>query len=136
MRNLLLLAVLFATTLSQAQILNAESLRKVTDTSVFSGAASANFALKRNVYDFVTIGSDIHLQYKNNNPLALFKNDVNFQKIEGDKFENSLTSRARYNYNFQQRITWEALVQAQSNKVNLIAFREAVGTVPRFKITK
>ena len=135
MRVLLLITLLFVTIYGQAQILNAESLRKVTDTSGFSGAASVNFALKRNVNDFVTLGSDIHLQYKNRNHLALFKNDVNFQKIEGEKFENSLISHVRYNYRFHPRIAWEAFVQGQYNKINLIEFRGLVGTGPRFKLT-
>lgn len=135
MRNLLFITLLSATFYSHGQILNAESLRKVTDTSGFSGATSANFALKRNVNDFVTLGSDIHLQYKKNNHLALFKNDVNFQKIEGEKFENSLISHLRYNYKFHPKIAWEAFIQGQYNKVNLIKFRGLAGTGPRFKLT-
>ncbi len=135
MRNLAIAILLFTATYAQAQILNAESLRKVTDTSGFSGAASVNFALKRNVNDFVTLGSDIHLQYKNNKHLALFKNNVNFQKIEGEKFENSLISHLRYNYKFHPRIAWEVFIQGQYNKINLIEFRGLAGTGPRFKLT-
>ncbi|HIB49426.1 MAG TPA: DUF481 domain-containing protein [Flavobacteriaceae bacterium] len=135
MKNFLFLAFFCSITYSQAQILNAESLRKVTDTSGFSGAASFNFSLKRNVNDFFTLGSDIHVQYKNNNHLALFKNDVNFQKIEGEKFENSLISHLRYNYRFHPRIAWEAFAQGQYNKINLIDFRGLIGTGPRFKLT-
>jgi Protein of unknown function, DUF481 len=135
MKPFLLLALLLATTYGQAQILNAESLRKVTDTSGFSGSASASFALKRNVNDFVTLGSDIHVQYKNNHHLALFKNNINFQKIEGEKFENSLISHFRYNYKFTPRMAWEVFVQGQYNKVNLIEFRGLAGTGPRFKLT-
>lgn len=135
MKNLTLAILLFSASYGQAQILNAESLRKVTDTSGFSGAASLNFALKRNVNEFVTFGSDVHLQYKNNNHLALFKNDVNFQKIEGEDFENSLISHLRYNYKFHSRVAWEVFAQGQYNKVNLIKFRGIVGSGPRFKVT-
>ncbi len=135
MRSFILVTLLCATISGNAQILNAESLRKVTDTSGFSGAASVDFALKRNVNDFVTLGSDIHLQYKNKNHLALFKNDVNFQKIEGEKFENSLISHLRYNYKFRPRSIWEVFTQGQYNKINLIEFRGLVGTGPRFKLT-
>jgi hypothetical protein len=135
MRHFLLL-FLFVSTQGVAQILNAESLRKVTDTSGFSGALSASFALKRNLNDFVTIGSDIHLQYKMNEHLILFKNDVAFQKIEGEDFDNSLITHLRYNYRFHDRIAWEVFVQGQYNKINLIDFRGLVGTGPRFKLTK
>ncbi|MAN60098.1 MAG: hypothetical protein CMC08_09720 [Flavobacteriaceae bacterium] len=119
----------------RAQILNAESLRKVTDTSGFSGAATASFSLKRNVNQFVTLASNVHVQYKMNRHLALFKTDISFQKIEGDKFENSYISHLRYNYKLQSHIAWEVFTQGQFNKVNLIDFRGLVGTGPRYKLT-
>ncbi|MGJ8664843.1 MAG: DUF481 domain-containing protein [Patiriisocius sp.] len=118
-----------------AQILNAESLRKVTDTSGYSGAASLNFALKRNTNDFITLSNNIHLQYKMNKHLVLFKNDIAFQKIEGDDFENSGIQHLRYNYKLVPKIAWEAFAQAQYNKINKIKFRGLLGTGPRFKIT-
>lgn len=118
-----------------AQILNAESLRKVTDTSGFSGSAGLKFAMKRNTKDFLSISSSLHLQYKMDRNLLLFKNDVEFQKIEGDKFENSLISHLRYNYRFHERIAWEVFLQGQYNKISLINFRGLLGTGPRFKLS-
>ncbi|MAP55293.1 DUF481 domain-containing protein [Altibacter sp.] len=118
-----------------AQIVNVESLRKVTDTSGWSGAASVNFALKRNVNDFLTLSNNIHVQYKMNKHLVLFKNDIEFQKIEGARLENSGISHIRYNYRFHPRIAWEVFIQGQYNKVSLIDFRGLVGTGPRFKLS-
>ena len=135
MRILVITLLFLFGQLAHSQILNAESLRKVTDTSGFSGSISASLALKRNVNDFVTISSDIHLQYKMKKHLILFKNDVAFQKIEGQDFDNSLISHFRYNYRFHPRIAWEAFSQGQYNKVNLINFRGLIGTGPRFKLT-
>jgi len=120
---------------TNAQILNAESLRKVTDTSGFSGNTAVNFALKRNTRDFLTFNSDIHVQYKMNRHLVLLKNDLAFQKIEGSDFENSNILHLRYNYKMIDRITWEAFGQVQNNKINLIAHRTLVGTGPRFKLS-
>ncbi|MBT8256235.1 MAG: DUF481 domain-containing protein [Bacteroidia bacterium] len=135
MRSLLIIILICVCGTVQAQILNAESLRKVTDTSGWSGSVSANFALKRNVNDFLVIGTNIHVQYKKDPHLILFKNDINFQKIEGDRFENSGITHVRYNYRFTSRFAWEAFVQGQYNKVNLIDFRGLIGTGPRFKLT-
>jgi len=135
MRYHITIVFLIISITSNAQILNAESLRKVTDTSGFSGAASLNFALKRNTNDFLTISNNIHVQYKMNNHLVLFKNDINFQKIEGDKFENSGIQHLRYNYKFAPRISWEVFGQAQYNKVSKINFRGLVGSGPRIKLT-
>jgi len=136
MKQIILIAFLCWGFGANAQILNAEALRKVTDTTGWSGTMSARFALKRNVNDFVVIGSDFHLQYKKENHLWLLKNDFNLVKIEGNRFENSGITHFRHNYRFKPRIAWEAFVQGQYNKVNLIGFRALAGTGPRFKITK
>lgn len=136
MRHVFLVFLLLISTTVSSQILNAESLRKVTDTSGYSGSLSASIALKRNVNDFVTISSDIHIQYKMKDHLILFKNEVAFQKIEGQDFDNSLISHIRYNYRFHPRIAWEIFLQGQYNKINLIDFRGLMGTGPRFKLTQ
>lgn len=135
MRFLFLAFLVFFSASVSAQILNAESLRKVTDTSGFSGATSLKFALKRTTNDFLTVTSNLHLQYKTEKELFLFKNDIDFQKIEGEKFENSGISHLRYNYRFHPRIAWEIFTQAQYNKVSLITFRGLLGTGTRFKLS-
>lgn len=135
MRYFLIFLFLGVSISAYTQILNAESLRKVTDTSGWSGSISAEFAVKRNVNDFVIIGSDIHLQYKMNNHLVLFKNDLDFLKIEGNDFSNTAISHFRHNYRFRPRIVWEALAQGQYNKVAKIQFRGLLGTGPRFKLS-
>lgn len=118
-----------------AQILNVESLRKVTDTTGWSGSAGIDFAFKRNVNDFVSINNDIHIQYKMKKHLILLKNDLEFQKIEGDHFTNSGILHLRYNYKFRPRFTWEAFVQGQYNKVSKIDFRGLVGSGFRYKLS-
>lgn len=133
----ILLTLFFCLSITvNAQILNAESLRKVTDTSGFSGTVGLNFALKRNTNDFLTLANNIHIQYKMNKHLALFKNDIKFQKIEGENFENSGISHIRYNYRITPRFTWEVFAQGQYNKVSFIDFRGLLGTGPRFKLTQ
>ncbi|OAB79821.1 DUF481 domain-containing protein [Cochleicola gelatinilyticus] len=131
----IILLFLVSTFASHAQILNAESLRKVTDTSGFSGAASLDVNLKRNTNTFFKLSNNIHVQYKMNNHLVLFKNDIAFQKIEGANFENSGIQHIRYNYKIKPRISWEVFAQAQYNKISKIDFRGLFGTGPRFKIT-
>lgn len=118
-----------------SQILNAESLRKVTDTSGFSGSASLDFSMKKDVNEYFGFKSSVHLQYKMNKHLVLLKNDIEFQKIEGNKFANSGISHIRYNYKMRPRITWEVFAQAQYNKVSKIDFRGLLGTGPRFKLS-
>lgn len=70
-----------------------------------------------------------------NKNLVLLKNDIEFQRIEGNKFANSGISHLRYNYKVFPRITWEVFAQAQYNKVSKIDFRGLLGTGPRFKLS-
>lgn len=135
MRSLIIFLLIISSFSVSSQILNVESLRKVTDTSGWSGAASVNFALRRSTNDFFTIYSDVHVQYKMNKHLILFKNSVYFQKIEDENFTNSGVSHVRYNYRFHKRMAWEFFVQGQYNKVSLIDFRGLIGTGPRFKLS-
>jgi putative salt-induced outer membrane protein YdiY len=135
MRNLYLALFLLIGLTAESQILNVESLRKVTDTSGWSGSAGVNFTLRRNTKDFFTIYSNIHVQYKMKKHLMIFKNNVFFQKIEGESFTNAGVSHIRYNYKFHKRIAWEVFVQGQYNKVSKIDFRGLVGTGPRFNLT-
>lgn len=135
MKYLITLFIFSFSITANSQILNAESLRKVTDTSGFSGSASLNFSIKRDVNDYLGFNSSIHVQYKMNKHLVLLKNDVELQNIEGNKFENAGITHLRYNYRFHPRIAWEVFSQAQYNKVSKIEFRGLVGTGPRFKLT-
>lgn len=135
MKNILFTILICCSFSVSGQILNAESLRKVTDTSGFSGSTSLDFSLKRNTNDFLSLSNSVHVQYKMNRHLVLLKNEIEFQKIEGDKFENLGIQHLRYNYKLYPRIIWEVFAQAQYNKVSKIDFRGLVGTGPRFKLT-
>lgn len=135
MKQLAFLLFFLASTTAWSQILNVESLRKVTDTSGISGSINVSLAIKRNVNDFIIFGSDIHLQYKMNDHLVLLKNDLRFLKIDNDDFSNNGITHLRYNYRFQERVRWEFFAQAQYNKIALIDFRGLLGTGPRFKLT-
>lgn len=131
----LLFLLLLITPLSHAQILNAESLRKVTDTSGWSGSANAHFALRGGVNDFISLGTDWHVQYKMKRHLLLIKSQLVFQKVDDSKFGNSGIQHIRYNNRFHERWAWEVFAQGQYNKVSKIDFRGLVGAGPRYKLT-
>lgn len=118
-----------------SQILNVESLRRVTDTSGFSGSVSLDFSVKRDVKSYLGFENSTHLQYKMKRHLVLIKNDIQFQRVSGDKFQNSGIAHLRYNYKIAPRFTWEVFGQAQYNKVAKIDFRGLLGTGPRFKLS-
>ncbi len=135
MRYLILALFLITSCFAHAQILNVESLRKVTDTSGWSGSANANFAHVRNVNEYITFGSNILVQYKMKKHLVLLKNQVVFQKLDGESFSNGGIAHIRYNNRFAERWAWEVFAQAQYNKISLIDFRGLLGAGPRFKVT-
>lgn len=134
MKEILILLCMLFSFQGFSQILNAESLRRVTDTSGWSGSVSGEFSLKRNVNDFTVIASDIHLQYKMNKHLLIFKNDLKFLKIEGEDFSNSGITHIRHNYKLNDKVAWETFGQGQYNKVSKINFRGLLGIGPRFKL--
>lgn len=135
MRYLPLLLLILSSSLVHGQILNAESLRKVTDTSGWSGSASVRFAHSKSVNTFYSVGSDIHVQYKMGKHLVLLKNQINFQKIDDQDFNDSGILHLRYNNRFAERWAWEVFGQAQYNNVSLIDFRGLFGAGHRFKAT-
>ena len=120
---------------SFSQILNVERLRKVTDTTGWSGAIAVDFTLARAVNDFFIVANDIHLQYKLEKHLFLLKNQLRFVKIEGENFSNNGITHFRYNYKWKPRITAEAFLQGQYNKVSKIDLRLLAGLGPRFKLS-
>jgi hypothetical protein len=136
MKNLLLGLALLICSASYSQILNAESLRKVTDTSGWSGSASVQFALRGGVNDYIALGTDVHVQYKMKRHLILIKNQLNFEKVDGDRFGNNGIQHIRYNNRFHERWSWEVFAQAQYNKISKIDFRGLTGAGPRFKVTR
>lgn len=130
----LVFSILFSSGIT-AQIINIESLRRVTDTSGFSGSASLNFSVKRDANEYIGFATDIHVQYKMNRHLVLLKNDLEFQRIQANRFANKGASHLRYNYKLKPRLTWEFFLQGQYNKVSKINFRGLAGTGLRFKLT-
>jgi hypothetical protein len=66
---------------------------------------------------------------------VLFKNDIIFQKISGERFENGGIQHLRYNNKLTERVALELFAQTQYNKVSKIDFRGLLGIGPRFKLS-
>lgn len=132
-RYILFIFSCFCVTAS-AQIVNVESLRKVSDTSRWYGFISLDVALIKNKRDIFKIANRTHIQYKTDKNLVLFINDLNLQQLDSERFVNRGIQHLRYNYRFHPRITWEAFVQTQYDPVSNIKFRGLLGSGPRFKV--
>lgn len=124
----------FISVLAHGQIVNVESLRKVTDTSKWSGNVSLDMSLIKNRNDIFKITNRAHLQYRNKKNLYLIVTNLNFQQLDSSKFVNSGTIHLRYNYKFRPKAAWEVFFQSQYDAVSNIELRNLMGTGPRFKL--
>ncbi len=125
---------MFIAVQAHGQIVNVESLRKVTDTSKWSGNVSLDLSLIKNRNDIFKIVNRTHLQYQNKRNLYLVVTNLNFQQLDSSDFVNSGTIHLRYNYKFKPKVKWEVFFQSQYDAISNIDLRTLVGTGPRFKL--
>lgn len=132
---IILLLAFFTLQISNAQIVNVESLRRVSDSSKWSGSGSLDIGLIKNTNSIFRVTNRIRFQYNSHNNVYLFVNDINFQKIEDNSFVNRGTQHLRYNRKIKERLKFEAFVQSQYDAVSEIKFRGLLGIGPRFKLS-
>lgn len=128
--------ILFVSNGLQAQIVNVESLRRVSDTSKWSGNASANFQLTQNNNQIIEFKTRIHIQYLYKKHLLLMVNDYDLKSSNNTRLIDKGIVHIRYNYRFHPRIAWEVFTQTQFNSISNIDYRFLLGTGPRFKLIK
>lgn len=133
--NFIFFTLIFLILKAEAQIINTESLRMVTDTSGWSGSIGLNINLVKNTKNIFKIDNRIHLQYKTEKSLVLLMNDIDFVKYDGDNIISTSIQHLRYNHKIKPKISWEAFIQTQFNAISKIDMRFLVGTGPRFKLT-
>lgn len=133
---LLILFSIFSLYNSYAQIVNVESLRRVSDTSKWSGATNLDVSLIKNTKSIFKISNKVRLQYNTEKNLYLFINDLKLEKIEDNSFVNKGIQHLRYNRKFTNRLKFEAFAQSQYDAISDIKFRGLLGIGPRFKLTK
>lgn len=136
LRSLLTLIFIIIGASLHAQIVNVESIRKVSDTSRWSGNASLSFNLTQNKNRIFDIKNRIHLQYLYDNHMVLFVNDIAFKEANKGTLVDKGTQHLRYNYRLKERFFWEVFAQSQYDDISAIDFRGLLGTGPRFKLSK
>ncbi len=127
--------LLFPLTLS-SQIINVENLRRVTDTTGWSGFARLDLHLIKNRNKIFGVSNRIRVQYKREKHLWLFINDLDFREANSRKLVSKNAQHLRYNYKFHKKMALEAFLQSQENEIAAIRFRGLVGAGLRFKLSK
>ncbi|GGW69353.1 uncharacterized protein DUF481 [Winogradskyella epiphytica] len=132
----LILLTALSFTLASAQIVNVESLRRVSDSAKWSGSAGLDIDLIKNTKSIFKITNKLRLQYNNGKNLYLFMNDLKLEQIESSSFVNKGTQHFRYNRRISERLKLEAFAQTQYDAISDIKFRGLVGVGPRLKLSK
>lgn len=135
-RNSLILIFVLFCFYSRSQIINIESKRFLNDTNGWVGSINGNFSAVQNTQQVITFGANIHAQYQKGKSRFLMISDIAFISAANTDFVNSGYQHFRYNYKAANRITLEAFVQAQYNRVLLLDERYLAGLGPRFKLVK
>ncbi|WP_179022381.1 DUF481 domain-containing protein [Winogradskyella forsetii] len=138
MKSFILLIIFLITSFNSinAQIVNVESLRRISDTSKWSGAANLDISLIKNTQSIFKITNKIRLQYNTEKNLYLFINDLKLEQIEDNSFVNKGIQHLRYNRKIIERLKLEVFAQSQYDAISDIKFRGLLGIGPRFKLSK
>lgn len=134
-KKVTILLIFMSSIFLSSQIVNVENLRRVADTSSWSGYAKLNINITKNTNKIFGVSNRIRLQYKKDQHLWLFINDIDFSEANGTKLVNRNSQHLRYNKSFHPKITWEAFMQSQSDEISDIKFRGLIGTGFRFKLS-
>ncbi len=126
--------LVFICSFSYSQVINVETMRKVTDSAKWTGSVSLDVSLIKNKNNIFKIANKAHIQYNNRKELWLFVNDLKFEKLEGSSFVNKGTQHVRYNRRVTDLVKMEAFLQAQYDAISEIDFRGLAGLGPRFKL--
>lgn len=137
MKTNLILFLLLCSCQLNAQIVNIEDKRTHRkDTSGIFGNVDLGANLVENGKTILTLAGGIKLELLRNKNLFLSLTNFNLVKVEENDFVNNGFQHFRYNYNFNNRLTYEAFLQGQYNERIRIQFRGLAGTGMRFQFVK
>lgn len=131
--TLIILIVCFQFKL-EAQIVNIENQRIVTDSAGWAGYVQFGLTASKDVNTVVNILSDAQIQLKTKRNLYLFRANSNFSRSGEQTFADNTFVHFRFNRKLSPLIRWEIFSQWQHNKITGINNRYLAGTGPRFKL--
>lgn len=118
----------------QAQIVNMESQRIVTDTTGWAGDLKFGVTASKEVQNVLNLITDNQVQFKTRKDLYLLRLNSRILKSGNNTVTDNTFAHFRYNHKFSRLLRWEAFTQWQHNRITGIKRRYLVGTGPRFKI--
>ncbi len=123
-----IISFLFLPLVFLGQIINIESKRFVKDTNGFAGRSDFFFSVNRNQVLLLSVGANIHTQYKYNRHRILNVVDYAFIKAGESPFVNNGYFHLRYNFKIKKGWYYEWFGQAQYNLAIRLDRRMLTGT--------
>lgn len=111
---------------------NVEPLRdKLADDGI-GGDVSASVTAYRGNVEGTILGASGLLGLSDDNHLGYFVGRANYTQFGGDARVANAFAHARFNERFEDWFSWEAYLQAESNRFRALSRRALVGSGPRF----
>lgn len=120
--------------ISQAQIVNIESLRSEEDSSGWNGNENLNLNYTKNTNELLELTNNLSIQYKKRRNTVLLLNSFDVSLANSQVLEQSSFYHARYNYRQNKWLIYEALAQYQRDVPLRINSRVLTGLGPRFAL--
>lgn len=121
---------------TEAQIINIEQKRIITDTVGFAGDFGLSLNASKYSSSYFAFTTDGHLQYKSHKHLLLLYGNYTIINVNGDDFNRTGFAHLRYNYELNDLIRLEAFIQTQQNALLLIQRRDLNGAGVRLKLSQ
>ncbi|MCX6258147.1 MAG: DUF481 domain-containing protein [Bacteroidia bacterium] len=121
---------------ANAQIINIEQERVITDSAGWGGSSKYSFQYTKNGQELWDGTASLHVQYKAGCSLYLSQTEYDLTKSTGSNFVNAGAQHFRFNYQLTDRLTGEIFTQFQFNKILEVKFRWLLGAGPRVNIIK
>lgn len=135
MKKVIICFILCSQTLSVlGQVVNIESLRKLNDSSKFSGSARIDFNFSKDVNTVYDITNQVRFLYNFGKNSFFLINNLSFRELNGERFNNKNLQHLRYNYHFSKKVALDAFVQLQKDVILFINNRTLVGLGTRFNL--
>ena len=122
----------------KAQIVNVENVRhEIDSTKGWSGQVRLDTEIeKNNTSRILNFSNQLSIQYVNKRSSWFLIHDMDFKEVNSSEITNNSTQHLRYSYKLSPKISYEAFLQSQSDKISEIKLRALIGTGLRFNLYK
>jgi len=136
LKRLLSIFILLSSLFLHSQIVNIENLRKEKDSIGWSGYARLEFNLEKNRNRILGLSNQLRVQYKGKKNTIFLVHDMDFKEVNAVSIVNNTTQHLRFSHTISPKVSYEAFLQSQSDRISEIKLRVLVGTGFRFNVYK